>query len=142
MAQPDLNDLMPEERGRKQHDPSWSVSYPGGGSTSASSSSSYDYSGQDLLYKIGDDLSQTSAARAAALAKGDIETALATGRRIADLTAYINAYTSSGGAGGAYDGVFGEVVPKVRLTSRSSSNSFSSPSGGSQAHGGRVLQLD
>jgi hypothetical protein len=142
MAQPDLNDLMPEEPGRKQHDPSWSVSYPGGGSVSGSSSNSYDYGGQDLLYKIGDDLSQTSAARAAALAKGDIETALATGRRIADLTAYINAYKASGGAGGSYDGVFGEVVPKVRLSSQSASDSYSSPSGGSQAHGGRVLQLD
>ena len=142
MAQPDLNDLMPEEKGRRQHDPSWSVSYPGGGSQSASSSSSYDYGGQDLLYKIGDDLSQTQAARASALMKGDLETAIATGRRIADLAAYIGAYQSSGGAGGSYDGVFGEVVPKVRLTSSSSSNSFSNESGGSQAHGGRVLQLD
>jgi hypothetical protein len=142
MANPQPDEMVPDPKPKKQQDPSWSVSYPGGGSQSTSSSSSYDYGGQDLVHKVGDDLSQANAAKFSALYNGDISGALATGRRIADLSGYINAYKASGGAGGFYNGVFGEVVPRTRLSNQSSSQSYSNESGGSQAHGGRVLQLD
>ena len=91
--------------------------------SSVSRSQSYDYSGADLVQKYGDALSTTSASRQSALYDGDIKTALATGRRISDLSNYINAYRASGGAGGMYDGVFGEVAPRVRIASESGTNS-------------------
>ncbi len=111
--------------------PSYSVSLPGGGSNSSSSSVSYDYGGQDIAHKHGDDLSQALAARTSALYGGDIQGALATGRRIADLKGYLDAYRASGGQGGFYGGVYGEVTPGRRISSTSSSSSHSSPSGGS-----------
>ena len=125
----------------RSHDPSWSASYPGGGSVSTSLSGSYDYSGQDAIHKAGDDLSQSEGARRAAIYSGDIGAALALGRRIADLKGYIDAYKASGGAGGYYDGVYGEVMPRSRASSQSTSAAVSQPSGGSYAQGGRVLEL-
>ena len=94
--------------------------------SSVSRSVSYDYSGADIVQKRGDELSSTSASRQAALFGGDISSALATGRRISDLSNYINAYRASGGAGGMYDGVYGEVAPRVRIASESGTNSSDS----------------
>lgn len=96
---------------------------------SQSRSMSYDYTGADIVQKRGDDLSSTSASRQAALYNGDISAALATGRRISDLSNYINAYRASGGAGGFYDGVYGEVAPRVRIASESGTNSGDVSSG-------------
>jgi hypothetical protein len=83
-------------------------------------STDYDYTGSDLAQKRGDDLSQTSAERASALYKGDIGSVLSLGRRIADLKGYLDAYRS----GGTNGGVFGEVVPGVRLKSQSNTADF------------------
>jgi hypothetical protein len=92
-----------------------------GGSQSASRS--YDYAGADLVQKRADELSNVNASRRSALHSGDIASALATGRRISDLSAYVNAYRESGGAGGMYGGVFGEVVPGMRVSSESQASS-------------------
>ena len=137
----DLRGLAVEEPERRQHEPSLSVSYPGGGSVSSSSSASYDYGGQDFAAKIGDQLSEAGSQHTAALYNGDIAGALALGRRIADLRGYLDAYAESGGRGGEYDGVFGLVLPGVRTSSSSGNSSVSAPSGGSFGTGGRVLQF-
>lgn len=135
MATYDPRELLDTDPRKAQHEPSWSRSYPGGGSEGISRSENYNYGGQDLVYKVGDDLSQAEASKAAALYSGDIAGALAAGRRIADLRAYIDAYKSSGGAGGFYDGTFGAVVPGKRLDSWNTSTSIGKPSGGSEARG-------
>lgn len=95
------------------------------GSFSSSSSASYDFTGADLAQKRGDELSQLSAAQGKSLMDGDLAASMAQRRRIKDLQGYINAYRG----GGQYNGAFGEVVPALRMTSHSSSQS----SGGSGA---------
>jgi hypothetical protein len=92
-----------------------------------SSSSNYDWSGQDLAQKRGDQLSEAEAAKKTALFKGDLESLMGLGRRIADLQGYLNAYKH----GGAYDGVYGEVMPAVRLDGQS--NGVDVASGSEQA---------
>jgi hypothetical protein len=102
-----------------------------GTKVSQSASRSYDYAGADLVQKRADELSNVNASRRSALHGGDIASALATGRRISDLSAYVNAYRESGGAGGMYGGVFGEVLPGMRVSSESQSSSVDRDSGGS-----------
>lgn len=82
---------------------------------SVSQSASYDYSGQDVAHKKADELSSLSASRTAALMQGDLESSLATGRRIADLRSYLDVYRNSGGRGGWSQA--GEVLPGARVSS-------------------------
>jgi hypothetical protein len=96
-----------------------SLQQAAGRKVSASGSTSYDYTGADIAQKRADELSSVAAAKQAALYSGDIQGALSTGRRIADLKEYLDAYHS----GSPYSGVFGSVVPGVRVASSSGSSS-------------------